>query len=146
MARRKKLKTTIGEKKLREIVFEAGELCLEKKGIDVVLLDLRKVSQMTDYFLICSAYTDIHVRSVSEHVEEKLRENHKIKPWHIEGFENGRWVLMDYVDFVIHVFQPEARQFYQLEKLWIDAERHELGSGEESEEEGEEEPQSREAG
>ncbi|MBW7996971.1 MAG: ribosome silencing factor [Candidatus Glassbacteria bacterium] len=131
MARRKKLKTTMSEKKIREMIFEAGELCLEKKALDVVLLDLRKISQMTDYFLITSGYTDIHVRSVSEHVEEQLRERHGIKPWHIEGLENGRWVLLDYVDFVIHIFQPEARAFYQLEKLWIDAVRHEIGSGEE---------------
>jgi len=60
-----------------------------------------------------------------------LRERHGVKPWHVEGLENGRWVLMDYVDFVVHIFQPDARQFYQLEKLWIDAGREELGSGEE---------------
>ena len=131
MAQRKKLKTTLGVRKLKQIIMEAGELCLEKKALDVVLLDLRKISQMTDYFLICGGYTDIHVRSVSEHVEDQLRERHGIKPWHVEGMENGRWVLLDYVDFVIHIFQPEARKFYQLEKLWVDAGRQELGSGEE---------------
>ena len=129
MAQRKKLKTKIGEEKVREIVFAAGELCLEKKGNDVVVLDLREVSQMTDYFLITSGFTDIHVRAVSDYVEEQLLEKHDVKPWHVEGRESGRWVLLDYVDFVVHVFQPEARDFYQLEKLWIDAERHELGSG-----------------
>jgi ribosome-associated protein len=134
MARKKRLKTTLGPRKLKQLIMEAGELCLEKKALDVVLLDLRKISQMTDYFLICTGYTDIHVRSVYEHIEEQLRERHDIKPWHVEGIENGRWVLMDYVDFVVHVFQPEARKFYQLEKLWIDAGRTELGSGEEDDE------------
>jgi ribosome-associated protein len=129
MAERKKLKNELGEEKVREIVFAAGELCLEKKATDVVVLDIRKITQMTDYFLIAGGFTDIQVRAVSEHVVDMLRENYGIKPWHVEGRENGRWVLLDYVDFVVHVFQPESREFYQLEKLWVDAERHELGSG-----------------
>ncbi len=129
MARRKKLKNELGEEKVREIVFAAGELCLEKKATDVGLLDIRKITQMTDYFLIAGGFTDIHVRAVSEYVEDLLREKYEVKPWHVEGRESGRWMLLDYVDFVVHVFQPEAREFYQLEKLWIDAERHELGSG-----------------
>ena len=131
MARRKKLKSELGEAKIREIVFAAGRLCLEKKASNVVVLDMRKLTQMTDYFLIAEGFTDIHVRAISEHVEDLLRKKYEIKPWHIEGRENGRWMLLDYVDFVVHVFQPEAREFYQLEKLWIDAERHELGSGDE---------------
>jgi ribosome-associated protein len=129
MAQRKKLKNYLGEEKVREIVFAAGELCLEKKATDVVVLDIRKITQMTDYFLIAGGYTDIQVRAVSEHVVDTLREKFDIKPWHVEGKESGRWMLLDYVDFVVHVFQPEAREFYQLEKLWVDAERTELGSG-----------------
>ncbi len=139
MAQRKKLKNELGEEKVREIVFAAGELCLEKKATDVVVLDIRKITQMTDYFLIAGGFTDIQVRAVSGHVEDMLREQFGIKPWHIEGRESGSWVLLDYVDFVVHVFQPEAREFYQLEKLWVDAERTELGSGDEPMEDGAEE-------
>lgn len=139
MAQRKKLKNELGEEKVREIVFAAGELCLEKKATDVVVLDIRKITQMTDYFLIAGGFTDIHVRAVAEYVEDLLREKFGVKPWHVEGKEAGRWMLLDYVDFVVHVFQPEAREFYQLEKLWRDAERHDLGSGDELAEVGEEE-------
>ncbi len=111
---------------LRKIVLRAGEVCLERKAEDVVVLDLKKVSDMTDFFVICEGYTDIHVRAIADNVRDKLKEEYGLSPWHVEGMENGSWVLLDYVDFVMHVFQPETRQFYQLERLWTDARRHEL--------------------
>ncbi|HUU26856.1 MAG TPA: ribosome silencing factor [archaeon] len=120
------LKENKSQKKIRELVFFAGECCLEKKGDDVVVLNLRKVSDVTDYFLICGGYTDIHVRAVTEHMIESMKKRYNISPWHVEGMENGRWVLVDYIDFVIHIFQPETRDFYQLERLWADAERFEI--------------------
>jgi len=85
------------------------------------LLDLRPVSDMTDYFLIASGTSDTHVRSMAEHVMEELRRE-GTRVVHVEGLEQGRWVLLDYVDFVIHLFHPTLRQFYQLERLWSDAE------------------------
>lgn len=114
------------KKETREMVFFAGERCLEKKGEDVVTLDLAHVSDVTDYFLIAEGYTDIHVRAVAEHVIESLKKRFRVSPWHVEGMENGTWVLIDYIDFVVHVFQPETRAFYQLERLWADAERFEI--------------------
>ena len=126
MARKKALNGKLTKKKLREIVFSAGQLCLEKKASDVVVLDLKKISDVTDFFLIAEGYTDIHVRAISEHVIENLEKRFKLKPWHVEGMEYARWVLIDYVDFVIHIFQPETRNFYQLERLWADARRHEI--------------------
>ncbi len=126
MARKKALNGKLTNKKLREIVFSAGQLCLEKKASDVVVLDLKKISDVTDFFLIAEGYTDIHVRAVSEHIIENLEERFKLKPWHVEGMEYARWVLMDYIDFVIHIFQPETRSFYQLEGLWTDAPRQEI--------------------
>lgn len=126
MARKKALNGKLTNKKLREIVFSAGQLCLEKKASDVVVLDLKKISDITDFFLIAEGYTDIHVRAVSEHIIENLEERFKLKPWHVEGMEYARWVLMDYIDFVIHIFQPETRSFYQLERLWTDAPRQEI--------------------
>ena len=99
----------------------AAQLCLEFKAQDVTLLDLRSVSDMTDYFLIASGTSDTHVRSMAEHVLEELRKD-GTRVEHVEGLTQGRWVLLDYVDFVVHLFHPTLRQFYQLERLWSDAE------------------------
>ena len=86
-----------------------------------MLLDLAGVSDMTDFFIIASGTSDTHVRSTAEHVMEELRKTGN-RPSHVEGLEQGRWVLLDYVDFVVHVFHPTLRGFYQLERLWGDAE------------------------
>jgi len=98
----------------------AAALCQDLKAIDVVLLDLRKVSDATDCFLIASGTSDTHVRAVAGHVVDELRKQ-GIRPHHVEGLEQGRWVLVDYVDFVVHVFHPALRSYYQLERLWGDA-------------------------
>jgi ribosome-associated protein len=90
------------------------------KALDVVLLDLRGVSDAADFFIICTATSEPHVRAVTNSLAGDLREaGHK--PWHIEGTESLRWVLLDLVDIVIHVFRDEARDFYALERLWGDA-------------------------
>ncbi|HXE58718.1 MAG TPA: ribosome silencing factor [Gemmatimonadales bacterium] len=90
------------------------------KGRQVVVLDLRGLSNATDYFVIASGTSDAHVRGIAEAVVERLdRRGHAAH--HIEGLGAGRWVLLDFVDFVVHVFHPETRSFYQLERLWGDA-------------------------
>ena len=114
------------KKIVKDQVFFAGESSLEKKADDVMVLDLRKVSDVSDFFLIAGGYTDIHVRAVAEHVIESLKKRYGIDPWHVEGLENGRWVLLDYVDFVAHIFDTETRGFYQLERLWADAKFHRI--------------------
>lgn len=111
---------------VREQVFFAGQACLEKKANDAVVLDLKGVTDVADFFLIAEGFTDIHVKAVANHVIDRVLEVFGAKPWHVEGMESGRWVLIDFVDFVVHVFQPEQRKFYQLERLWADAERHVL--------------------
>ena len=99
----------------------AAWLCLDRKASDVVVLDLSKVSTATDFFVIASGTSDTHVRAVAEHVVEELKkEGNRVH--HVEGLPSGRWVLLDYVDFVVHVFHPVLREFYQLERLWSDAE------------------------
>lgn len=95
------------------------------KANDVVVLDLRKVTDMTDCFVIASGTSDTHVRSVGEHVIAELKKE-GIQVHHVEGLEQGRWVLLDYVDFVVHLFHPTLRSFYQLERLWSDAEAIEI--------------------
>ncbi len=92
----------------------------DRKGREIVVLDLRHVSDATDFFVIASGTSDAHVRGIADVLEERLR-HHGHRAHHIEGVRGGRWVLLDYVDFVIHVFHPETRAFYQLERLWGDA-------------------------
>jgi ribosome-associated protein len=99
----------------------AASLCLDRKAHDVVLLDLKQVTDMTDYFVIASGTSDTHVRSLAEHVLEALKQE-RVAVHHVEGMAQGRWVLLDYVDFVVHLFHPTLRNFYQLERLWSDAE------------------------
>jgi len=106
-------------------IKRVGELALERKAKDVLVLDLRGISTATDYFILASGSSDIQVRSIADHIIEELKKE-KVRPGHVEGLEGGRWVLIDYIDFVVHVFHPSARDFYQLETLWGDAPRHEL--------------------
>ena len=101
-------------------VARAAELLLDRKALDVTLLDLRKVSSATDFFLIATGRSDTHVSSIGDHVVDELKKE-GVRPSGVEGMRGGRWVLVDYVDFVVHVFHPAAREFYQLERLWGDA-------------------------
>ena len=104
---------------LRDIHVAAATLD-HHKALDLVILDLRGLSDATDYFILASGTSDTHVRALTEHVREALREVDR-KTHHAEGVNAGRWALLDYVDFVVHVFHPTLREFYQLERLWIDA-------------------------
>ena len=97
-----------------------SELSLTKKAEDVVILDLRKLTSMTDYFVICSGDTDKQVKAIADAVIDDL-ENENIKPWHKEGYESLRWVLLDFVEVVAHIFVNDTRAYYNLEQLWGDA-------------------------
>lgn len=101
-------------------IRRAAEFALERKAVEVVALDLRGISTATDYFVIATGQSDVQVKAIAEHVIEELKKE-DVRPEHIEGLQGGRWVLIDYIDFVVHVFHPEARGFYQLELLWGDA-------------------------
>lgn len=103
-----------------EIAEMAGAFALTKKAEDVLLLDLRKLSAAADYFVLVSATSDVQVKAVSDAVVEGL-EKSGVPIWHVEGYANRRWVLIDLVDVVIHVFHHEARTFYGLDRLWGDA-------------------------
>jgi ribosome-associated protein len=100
----------------------AAQIALDTKALDVVLLDLRGVTDMTDFFLIASGTSDTHARAIGEHVMEEMKKE-GFRANHVEGLEKGRWVLVDFVDFVVHIFHPTLRNFYQLERLWADAEQ-----------------------
>jgi len=100
---------------------------LDKKALDVVALDLRKASAFTDFFVICTGTNLRQVKAIADGVEEALRTK-GLKPALTEGYSRGDWVLIDYFDFIVHVFSPQTREFYGLERLWGDAKRIEIPS------------------
>ena len=104
----------------KKFAYLISEKIFSKKGYDVTLIDLKKVASFADYFIICSADSDVQVKAIADEVEKSLKDE-GIKCWHKEGYTALKWVLLDYVDVVVHVFQRESRLFYNLEKLWGDA-------------------------
>ncbi len=97
-----------------------ADLVFNKKGYDVRIIDLRSLTTFSDFFVICSADSDTQVKAIADEVDKNLRDE-GIKCWHKEGYTALSWVLLDYVDVVVHVFKKEAREFYNIEKLWGDA-------------------------
>lgn len=104
----------------RDLVIAAARAASEKQAHDVVILDVGDLIGITDYFLIASGSTDRHVKTVADEIERILRER-DVKPVRREGVREGRWVLLDFVDVVAHVFHDEDREYYRLERLWGDA-------------------------
>lgn len=98
---------------------------LDKKAEDVVVLDLSKASAFTDFFIICNGTNRRHVQAIADAVQEAIRKRGG-KPALVEGYDRGDWVLVDYFDFIVHIFMPATREFYGLERLWGDAERVEV--------------------
>ncbi len=109
------------ETDIAALVQRAAAILIDRKANDVVLLSLKGVSDMTDYFLIASGTSDTHVRALGNAVLEDMKKDAGQMANHSEGLQQGRWVLLDYVDFVVHVFHPTLRNFYQIERLWADA-------------------------
>jgi ribosome-associated protein len=104
----------------KNIARAASKYALDKSGLDVRIVDLRKISDVTDYFVIVSGSVDIHVKAIADNIVDKLKER-GIKVWHKEGYQALNWVLLDYINVVVHIFQPAIRERYALEKLWGDA-------------------------
>jgi ribosome-associated protein len=100
---------------LAELVID---LAGDKKAIDVVELDVRDAVGYTDYFIVCSGNTDRQVKAIHDGIHQGLKDDHGVLPRRVEGLTESRWVLMDYLDVVVHIFTPEARDFYRLEQLW----------------------------
>ena len=109
------------------------EILQDKKALAITLLDLRDITDTCDYFLLCTGTSEQHIRSLADEVRDQLTEIGE-KPWHIEGADTRRWVLIDCVDFVVHIFREEARDLYALERLWGDAERTDFPDGDAPEE------------
>jgi ribosome-associated protein len=105
---------------------EAVRLALEKKAGDPVLLDLRELAAVSDYFVIVSGSSEVQVKAIVDHIEDSLRAQKDLKPWHVEGREGRHWMLLDYIDVVVHVFHEKTREYYLLERLWGDAKKIEI--------------------
>lgn len=115
------------------LAIHAVDAVLSKKAHDVTVLDMRGVSGVADYFVMCTGDSDLQIRAIADAVDERLREELGERPWHREGYEHLQWVLLDYVDLVVHIFSQEKRTFYGLERLWGDAPVEQVpedGSGE----------------
>ena len=108
-----------------QLARRLGELALEKKAEDVTILDLTKLWTVTDYFTICSCQSEVQVKAVADFLLEEMKSEGK-DVWHVEGYEGRRWILLDFVEVVAHVFHHETRDYYSLDRLWGDAEREVL--------------------
>jgi ribosome-associated protein len=106
----------------RQVACLAGQLALAKKAQDVVVLDLRRISAVADFFVICSGTSEVQVKAIADAVIEGLEER-GVQAWHTEGFTARKWILIDFVDVVVHDFHQKAREYYMLENLWSDAKR-----------------------
>ena len=116
----------MAEQNTLEIVKAAASAAISRRAQDGVILDLRELDCFTDFFAIFSGVSDIQVEGISQAVLEELETNWEQRPWHQEGERKADWILLDYVDFVVHVFLAERRSYYNLERLWAEAGRIEL--------------------
>lgn len=107
-------------------IVAIAEAALERNARDGVVLDLRGLSDATDYFVVLSGDSDVHARAIADSITERVEEGEGETPAGVEGRSAGRWILLDYIDIVVHVFLPRVRDFYQLERLWGDAPRARL--------------------
>jgi len=101
-----------------ELVRTIADYADDKKAIDIVVLDLRGVLDYTDFFVVCSGNTERQVKSIHDGIQIGMKNEHGVLPRRVEGLREAGWVLMDYLDVVVHVFTPEHRDFYSLERLW----------------------------
>ncbi|MEA3328275.1 MAG: ribosome silencing factor [Candidatus Omnitrophota bacterium] len=113
-------------------VIDSGEkslicarACRDKKGENILLIDLKKISNFTDFFVICDGQSDRHLKAIADNILGELK-HFNIRVWHIDGYREGRWILLDYNDVIVHIFCKELRSFYDLERLWSKAPRSAL--------------------
>ena len=111
----------------KQLVDNVIEGIQEKKGSNITLLDLTDIENtITNFFIICEGDSNTHVDAIADSVEDYVRNKTTEKPYHVEGKKNAQWILLDYLDVVVHVFQKSARNFYNLETLWADAKKTEI--------------------
>lgn len=109
---------------VNELIVQA---LVEKQGVDIVCIDLKSVHHVFfDYFIICTGNSKNHIETLCDFVQERTRRLANLRPVHVEGLENGEWVLLDYFNILVHIFCPEARKYYNIEALWSDADIREF--------------------
>lgn len=118
-------KTAGSRKKLPSEVTSAVAAALDKKASDIVVLDLRHTPAFTDFFVVCSGQNSRQVKAIADNIEDTLRQA-GVRPAHVEGYDRAEWILMDFFTLIVHVFAPQKRDFYGLERLWGDAIRIEI--------------------
>ena len=101
----------------KKILNKIISLAKDKKAEDIVAMNVSKITSLSEYFVICSAKNLIQVKAIADNIKDNMHEN----PWRTEGYENGTWIILDYVDIVVHIFFDETRHYYDLEKIWFDA-------------------------
>lgn len=104
----------------QELALKTANLILQKKGLNILVMDLRELTTVTDFFVIASASSDTQVKAIADFVKEETKKIDE-RPWHNEGYSNLSWVLLDFVNVVVHIFLDDTRKFYNLEGLWADA-------------------------
>lgn len=107
---------------LDPVMRAALDAAMDKKAEEILVLDLRGLASFTDFFLICTGNSSRQLKSIADQVEESLKTQNR-RPTHVEGYPKGDWILMDYVDFIVHIFTPSSRSYFDLERLWGDAAR-----------------------
>ena len=96
-----------------------SELMLDKKAVDIIMIDVRKITTLTDFFVVCTSESEPQTRAITDHINQKMKEE-GVKSWHIEGYEHLDWVLIDFVNIVVHIFSKKTREYYEFERLWAD--------------------------
>ncbi len=112
-------------KELDDFINHIGELLLEKKAEKILVFDVEKFTSVTDFVIICTSRSTTQTKAIADYIRQNMKESNSL-PLSIEGYENLNWVLMDYANVVIHIFLPEYREFYDLERLWGDANSYKI--------------------
>ena len=108
--------------KTKAFISKICEAIEDKKGENILVLDISTISSFTDFFVICHGFNARQNRAISDEIKERLKREDSISPTHIEGYQTAEWILMDYLNCIVHIFSPEGREFYKLERLWNDGE------------------------
>ena len=112
-----------------EIAEAISEYAADRKALDIVQLDLRGIIGYTDYFIVCTGRTDRQAKAIHDAIHKGMKDEHGLLPSRVEGVSQANWILMDYLDVVVHVFTPETREYYRLEQLWGEAPAAVVGAG-----------------
>ena len=107
-------------KKVKAVVKQVCQAVDQKKGDQITVLDVSEICGFTNFLIICQGYNQKQNQTICDEIREILKKEARLSPHHLEGYQSAEWILMDYWDFVIHIFSPQSREFYRLEKLWSD--------------------------